>query len=131
MNANGYWKFENNSITIIKPCLATKPKLLEFKKEHKQDVSIAQAVDAVTEAAERFEELLYCPCCGEKANEEQWISRDENCFAIRRSSCNHNWEVQRIPDGVNVFIIKPAKLSEVNVPYRFEDYGRYQMQVKL
>ena len=26
-NADGYWKVENNSVTIIKPCLAIKPKL--------------------------------------------------------------------------------------------------------
>ncbi|GAK86223.1 hypothetical protein JCM19238_3813 [Vibrio ponticus] len=131
MNANGYWKLENNSITIIKPCLAAKPKLLEFKKEHKQDVSIAKAVDAVTEAAERFEELLYCPCCGTKADAEQWISRDDNCFAIRNSSCNHLWEVNRQVNGNKVLKVVPNKFLEDNMLSNFKRSGRFSLTVKL
>lgn len=131
MNADGYWKVENNSVTIIKPCLAIKPKLLEFKKEHSRDVSLDQAVGAIVEATESFEELLYCPCCGVKADANQWLPRDDNCFAIRKSGCNHKWEVNRQPDGTSVLVIKPAKLSEPDFPYKFEDYGRYLMQIKL
>lgn len=131
MNTDGYFKVENNNVTLVKPCLSIKQKLLEFKKEYKQDVSIARAVDAVTLAAERFEELLYCPCCGVKADEAEWISRGDNCFAIRNSSCNHWWEVNRQQSGTNVFVIKPAKLSESNLANRLEGYGRYLMRIKL
>lgn len=131
MNANGYWKLENNSITIIKPCLAAKPKLLEFKKEHKQDVSIAQAVDAVTEAAEKFEGLLYCPCCGAKADEEQWISRDHNCFAIRNSSCNHVWEVNRQADDNKVLKVVPNKVLDSDMLDDFERTGRFSLLIKV
>ncbi len=131
MNANGYWKLENNSIIIIKPCLAAKPKLLEFKKEHKQDVSIAQAVDAVTEAAERFEELLYCPCCGAKADEDQWISRDDNCFAIRNSSCNHVWEVNRQADSNKVLKVVPNKVLDSDMLDGFERTGRFSILVNF
>ncbi|GHF02010.1 DUF2357 domain-containing protein [Thalassotalea profundi] len=131
MNANGYWKLENNSITIIKPCLVAKPKLLEFKKEHKQDVSIAQAVDAVTEAAERFEELLYCPCCGAKADEGQWISREDNCFAIRNSSCNHLWEVNRQTNGNKVLKVSPNKVLDSDMLDDFERTGRFSILVNI
>ncbi len=131
MNTDGYFKVENHNVTLVKPCLSIKQKLLEFKKEYKQDVSIARAVDAVTLAAERFEELLYCPCCGVKADEAQWISRGDNCFAIRNSSCNHRWEVNRQQGGTNVFVIKPDKLSESNLANKLEGYGRYLMRIKL
>jgi hypothetical protein len=131
MNTDGYFNVENNNVTLVKPCLSIKQKLLEFKKEYKQDVSIARAVDAVTLAAERYEELLYCPCCGVKADEAQWISRGDNCFAIGKSSCNHRWEVNRQQGGANVFVIKPAKLSESNLANKLEGYGRYLMRIKL
>lgn len=128
---SGYWKLENNSVTIIKPCLATKPKLLEFKKEHKQDVSIAKAVDAITDAAERFEELLFCPCCGVKADEDQWISRDDNCFAIRNSSCNHVWEVNRQADGNKVLKVVPYKVLTNDMLDDFERIGRFGISVDI
>lgn len=131
MNANGYLKLESNIITIIKPCLAAKPKLLEFKKEHKQDVSIAQAVDAVIEAAERFEELLYCPCCGAKADEDKWISRDDNCFAIRNSSCNHLWEVNRQANGNKVLKVVPNKVLDSDMLDDFERTGRFSILVNV
>lgn len=124
MNANGYWKLENNSVTIIKPCLAFKPKLIEFKKEHEQDVSIAQAVNAICDAAERFEELLYCPSCGAKADEYQWVSRDDNCFAIRDSNCRHTWEVIRKRDSSKVMCVAPSHL-EKSKQVEFLNYGRY------
>lgn len=131
MNTNSYWKLENNSVTILKPCLAIKPRLLEFKNEHTHDVSIAQAVDSVAEAVERFEELLFCPCCGAKANEEQWISRDDNCFAIRYSSCNHVWEVNRQTDGCKVLKVVPNKVLDRGILDDFECSGRFSLLAKL
>lgn len=125
INTKQHWQLENNSVTMIKPFIDVKPKLLEFKGEHKQDVSIAKAIDVLTEAAERFEELLYCPCCGAKADEDQWVSRDDNCFAIRNSNCNHVWEVNRKADGNRVLKVVPNKVLDSNLLNDFARIGRF------
>ncbi|CAI4155785.1 conserved hypothetical protein [Alteromonas macleodii] len=129
INTKQHWQFENNSVTIIKPFIDVKPKLLEFKGEHKKDVSIARAIDVVTEAAERFEELLYCPCCGVKADEEQWVSRDDNCFAIRNSNCNHVWEVNRKADGSKVLKVLPRNVVDGELLDDFERAGRFSISL--
>ena len=131
INTKQHWQLENNSVTMIKPFIDVKPKLLEFRVEHKQDVSIAKAVDAVTEAAERFEELLYCPCCGAKADEEQWVSRDYNCFAIRNSNCNHVWEVNRKADGNKVLKVLPNKALGSNVLDDVKRIGRFSISANI
>ncbi len=125
INAKQHWQLENNSVTMIKPFIDVKPKLLEFKREHKQDVSIAKAIDVVTEAAERFEELLYCLCCGAKADEDQWVSRDDNCFAIRNSNCNHVWEVNRKADGNRMLKVVPNKVLDSDLLNDFARIGRF------
>ena len=127
INAKRHWQLENNSVTMIKPFIDVKPKLLEFKGEHKQDVSIAKAIDAVTEAAERFEKLLYCPCCGVKADEEQWVSRDDNCFAIRNSNCYHVWEVNRQTNASKVLKVVPRKVLDSDLLDDFERAGRFSI----
>lgn len=131
INAKQHWQLENNSVTMIKPCIDVKPKLLEFKGEHKQDVSIAKAIDVVTEAAERFEELLYCPCCGAKADEDQWVSRDDNCFAIRNSNCNHVWEVNRKADGNRMLKVVPNKVLDSDLLNDFARTGRFSILVRF
>jgi len=125
INTKRHWQLENNSVTMTKPFIDVKPKLLEFKGEHKQDVSIAKAIDVVTEAAERFEELLYCPCCGAKADEEQWVSRDDNCFAIRNSNCNHLWEVNRKADGNRMLKVVPNKVLDSDLLKDSARIGRF------
>ena len=129
INTKQHWQLENNCVTMIKPFIDVKPKLLEFKGEHKQNISIAKAIDVVTEAAERFEELLYCPCCGAKANEEQWVSRDDNCFAIRNSNCNHVWEVNRKADGSKVLKVLPKKVLDDELLDDFERAGRFSISL--
>ena len=131
INTDDYWKIENNNVTTIKPCLEAKPKLLEFKKRNSKDVSICQIIDAVIESSQQLEEFLHCPCCGAKTDESQWVSRDDNCFSIRNPNCNHSWEVNRQSDGSRTLVINPVKLIECNLPYKFEKYGRYQMEVNL
>ncbi|MEZ9105690.1 DUF2357 domain-containing protein [Vibrio splendidus] len=131
MTASDCWKIEHNSVTMIKPCLSIKPKLMELKKEHRKDVSIVQTADAIIEAAKRFEELLYCPCCGAKADESQWVSRDDNCFAIQKSSCNHIWEVNRQADGNKVLKVIPNKALENGMLSSFERSGRFSLSVNL
>ncbi len=125
INTKQHWQLENNSVTMIKPFRDVKPKLLEFKGEHKQNISIAKAIDVVTEAAERFEELLYCPCCGAKANEDQWVSRDDNCFAIRNSNCNHLWEVNRKADGNRMLKVVPNKVLDSDLLNDSARIGRF------
>ncbi len=125
INTKQHWQLENNSVTMIKPFIDVKPKLLEFRGEHKQNVSIAKAIDVVTEAAERFEELLYCPCCGAKADEDQWVSRDDNCFAIRNSNCNHLWEVNRKADGNRMLKVVPNKVLDSDLLNDSARIGRF------
>ena len=131
INAKQHWQLENNSVTMMKPLIDVKPKLLEFKGEHKQDVSIAKAIDVVTEAAERFEELLYCPCCGAKADEDQWVSRDDNCFAIRNSNCNHVWEVNRKADGNRMLKVVPNKVLDSDLLNDFARIGRFYTLIDI
>lgn len=131
MNTNGCWEFENNSVSIIKPCINIKPKLLEFKKEHSRDISIAHAVNTIAEAAERFEELLYCPSCGVRADEGQWVSRDDNCFAIRASNCNHKWEVNRQANGNKILNVAPSKALDSEMLDDFKRSGRHSLSVNI
>jgi hypothetical protein len=131
INTRRHWQLEGNSVTMIKPFIDVKPRLLDFKEGHKQDVSIAKAIDAVMEAAERFEELLYCPCCGAKADEEQWVSRDYNCFAIRNSNCNHVWEVNRKADGNKVLKVLPNKALGSNVLDDVKRIGRFSISANI
>ena len=111
-NSDGYWQIENNKLTQTKPCQIIKPRLLEFKQKHCKDTSVHQAVDNTIDLFERFEAFLHCPCCGIKTDESQWISRDDNCFSIRNSNCNHSWAVNRQANGVKVLSISPIKSVE-------------------
>lgn len=131
INMNQHWQLENNSVTMIKPFIDVKPRLLDFKEGHKQDVSIAQAVDAVVLAAEKFEKLLYCPCCGAKADEAQWIPRDDNCFAIRNSNCNHVWEVNRKADGNRMLKVVPHKILDSDLLNDFTRIGRFYTSIDV
>ncbi len=128
---HNYWRVENNNIIIIKPCSSIKPKLLEFKQCHCKDISISKAVDNFLESIKQFENFLYCPCCGAKTDDTHWICRDDDCFSLRNSNCNHTWEVNRQINGNKVLKVFPTNYSEQNMEGGFSNIGRYILTLIL
>lgn len=128
---NNYWALEKNSIKFSKPFLSIAPKISSISHKHNRDITIKNSVDKIVKMAENFDNLLCCPCCGARVNENQWISRDDSCFSIRHSNCKHNWEVNRQVDGSRVLVIAPAKSPETDSTYEFEQFGRYRMTINI
>lgn len=128
---DNHWMIEKNSIVVSKPFLSIAPKISGILLKHNRDITIKNSVDNIIKVAESFDNLLCCPCCGSKVNENQWISRDDSCFSIRHSNCKHSWHVNRQADGSRVLVIDPVKVSESKLPYGFDQFGRYRMTIDL
>lgn len=125
LNRDEQWHIEESSLVIRKPSSFVVPDLRAFKESHTTDTSLVQAIEMLSNGVERYENLLYCPCCGSKVAAEQWIVRDNQCFAIRNSSCLHQWEVNMQQDSKKTLSIRPTKYKVGLSEGRFEQFGRF------
>ena len=126
-----HWAIKKNSILISRPFLSLQPRISAFLHKNNRDISIQKSGEEIKIIAENFDNLLCCPCCGVKADENQWIARDHSCFTINRSNCEHMWEVNRQTDGSRMLVIKPIKIPENCVKNTFELLGRYWITIAL
>lgn len=131
---NNHWVVKKNSLLMLKPSMTLLPKiynLLEINEINEINSTLANIGKNFVKVIKNSENLICCPCCGVKADESQWILRDNNCFSISRSNCNHNWEVNPQPDGNRDFVIKPAKHPSKFRHNQFKEFGRFLITVKL
>ncbi len=129
--SESHWVIQKDSIVVSRPFLSFADKISEFMQKNSTDITVKKSGDNIIKIAKQFDNLLCCPCCGSKVNENQWLSRDYSCFSIRTSNCNHRWEVNRQTDGSKVLVINPTKLSINSPTFKFEEYGRFGMELVL
>ncbi len=120
------WVIEGKRITFNKPFAAVLSQI--NKHRGKVDPAIVRSLAEFDKQANHFEQLLYCPACGQKANEQQWLAREQRCFAIVNSQCEHQWEVRRDTSGHRQLVVKPVNSSTAD---GFENLARHDWQLTL
>ena len=125
------WVVQKNIIVPTKPFLSLIPKIEDFQRLNKSDISIVNACKKIIEVATNFDVFLHCPCCGIKVDESQWLIRDSSCFSIHNSNCNHSWKVNLKTDGRKELVVEPTKRHEHKTNKKFQDFGRYSMTLIL
>jgi hypothetical protein len=128
---DGHWHFQNSGMLIFKPFLSLAPRINRFMIANTADVTIQKSGGELLNAGKSYDNLLHCPSCGVKADESQWLVRDNGCFAINQSNCQHEWKVNQKSNGAKVLEVKPSKLVNEQVLDSFKTHGRYFIELEV
>jgi hypothetical protein len=128
---DGHWHFQNSEMLIFKPFLSLAPRINRFMSANTADVTIQKSGGELLNAGKSYDNLLHCPSCGVKVEESQWLVRDNGCFAINQSNCQHEWKVNQKSNGVKMLEVKPSKLVNEQVLDSFKTHGRYFIELEV
>jgi hypothetical protein len=129
---DGFWDidFDQQSVVARKPFTSVMKDIFLISEKYQNDQTIQKFPEKFSLLANEFSTFLICPVCGVKANENNWVDRDNYCFKIQKSNCKHRWSIDRHKSGKKDLVISPKKHDE-EIPYSFDNYGRYFWRIKL